>query len=391
MTTEHFVRYSPAVEREDPQFEQSLQHIVDFTKRYVAESRDTEGIGRAVRDAHAKGYGLARAEVEILAGLPVEYAQGVYATPGRHEAVIRFSAGPAHFGPDTQLGLTKGIGLKIFGVDGPTLLEDEPDSGTMDYATINAPVFFANTVQHYEFVQQIFSAAGAARPPGQTRAEARAAFHRMLSGFLTGLGTLSQPDWAWDELLAFLAVSRYGKPVNLLLSTYWTMGAVRHGDYIGKVSMAPVDAFAELVVRRNVMPTPATPDVFRRALVEELRERPFEFDLRVQLCTDLEAMPVEDVTVEWSEQLSPPVTVAKLRLPRQDIGDDENLEIMDAMSFTPWRCTAAHRPLGEIQRARKEVYRQSSLVRHQVNGQIRAEPRNLSEVFGKSKTAAGTR
>jgi hypothetical protein len=382
MTTQGFVRYSPSVERDDPQFEQSLQRIVEFTKRYVAGSRDTEGIGRAVRDAHAKGYGLARAEVEILGDLPLEYAQGAYARPGRHDAVVRFSAGPGHYGPDTQLGLTRGIGLKIFGIEGPTLLEDEPDSGTMDYANINAPVFFANTAEHYEFVQPIFSRLGAPPTPGQTRAEARVASHQLLSNFLTGMGTLPQPDWAWDEVLAFVSLGHYMKPVNSLLSTYWTMGAVRHGDYIGKVSVAPVDAFAERVARRDVVATPATPDVVRQALVEELRERPFEFDLRVQLCTDLDAMPVEDVTVEWSEYLSPPVTVAKLRLPQQDIGDDENLEIMDALSFTAWRCTEAHRPLGNIQRTRKEVYRQSSLVRHEVNGQIRAEPRSLSEVFG---------
>ena len=41
------------------------------------------------------------------------------------------------------------MALKIFDVTGPTLLEDEPDTGTFDYATINAPVFFCNTVEHY--------------------------------------------------------------------------------------------------------------------------------------------------------------------------------------------------------------------------------------------------
>jgi len=91
---------------------------------------------------------------------------------------------------------------------------------------------------------------------------------------------------------------------------------------------------------------------------------------------------VEDLTVEWSEELSPPQTVAKLRLPQQDIGDDENLELMDAVSITPWRCPEAHRPLGNLQRARKEVYRQSSLLRHELNHQLRREPENLAEVFG---------
>jgi hypothetical protein len=35
------------------------------------------------------------------------------------------------------------------------LLEDEPDSGTFDHAMINHPVFFANTVEHYVFIQEL--------------------------------------------------------------------------------------------------------------------------------------------------------------------------------------------------------------------------------------------
>jgi hypothetical protein len=85
-----FVRYSPEVEREEPTFEESLQRIVANLKQSVAASLEEEGIGRAVRGAHAKGHGLARAEFEVLAGLPPAYAQGVYAVPGRHEALIRF-------------------------------------------------------------------------------------------------------------------------------------------------------------------------------------------------------------------------------------------------------------------------------------------------------------
>ena len=156
---------------------------------------------------------------------------------------------------------------------------------------------------------------------------------------------------------------------------------MRHGDYIAKVRARPVQAYADQVVRRVIDRTSA-PEVFRPALVAELRERPYAFDLQVQLCADLDRMPVEDLTVEWPEELSPFVTVATLYLPRQDIGGDENLAQMDAVSFTPWRCTEAHRPLGNIQRARKEVYRQSSILRHQLNHQERREPKNLAAVFG---------
>jgi len=33
-------------------------------------------------------------------------------------------------------------------------------------------------------------------------------------------------------------------------------------------------------------------------------------------------------------------------------------------------------------RARKEVYRQSSILRHRLNGQVRKEPRTVAETFG---------
>ena len=131
-----FVRYDPEVERADPTFEQALQTVIERTTHYVAGSVESEGIERAVRDAHAKGYGLVRGEVEILAELPPAYAQGIYATPGRHEALIRFSNGSPHTGADVRMGNGVGMGLKIFGITGPTLLEDEPDSGTFDYALI---------------------------------------------------------------------------------------------------------------------------------------------------------------------------------------------------------------------------------------------------------------
>ena len=58
--TQKFVRYSPDVEREEPDFERTLQTVLDSMKQHMRGSLQSEGIGRVVRDAHAKGYGLAR-------------------------------------------------------------------------------------------------------------------------------------------------------------------------------------------------------------------------------------------------------------------------------------------------------------------------------------------
>ena len=51
-----FIKYTPDIEAADPQFDETLQTVIAKTERYIAGSVTTEGTGRAVRDAHAKGY-----------------------------------------------------------------------------------------------------------------------------------------------------------------------------------------------------------------------------------------------------------------------------------------------------------------------------------------------
>ena len=75
--------------------------------------------------------------------LPAAYAQGIYANPGRHGALIRFSSTSGHMGTDAQLGTGLGFAIKIFDVAGPKLVEDEPDSTTFDLVLKNNPTFIA--------------------------------------------------------------------------------------------------------------------------------------------------------------------------------------------------------------------------------------------------------
>ena len=105
-----FIKYTPNIEAVDPGFEENLQIVIGRTEQYIAQSVTAEGTGHAVRDAHAKGYGLVRGEVEILDQLPAEYAQGIYATSGKHDALIRFSNGSPHAGADARLGSRRRAG-----------------------------------------------------------------------------------------------------------------------------------------------------------------------------------------------------------------------------------------------------------------------------------------
>ena len=100
-------------------------------------------------------------------------------------------------------------------------------------------------------------------------------------------------------------------------------------------------------------------------------------------------MPSPGDKVRSGESVCIPNT-GTLRLPRQDISDSANLDKMDALSFTPWRVTAEHRPLGNIMRVRKEVSRHSSILRHRLNGQQRAEPSGADQILTTKLDASPT-
>jgi hypothetical protein len=196
---------------------------------------------------------------------------------------------------------------------------------------------------------------------------------------VTGKGTLGQEDLAWEELFAFVKAATQTPVHNPLLNTYWTMAAVRQGDDIAKIRVAPAPESAEHAIHHQ-LDLNGGPNVFGPTLVDELRAHAFDFALQVQLCTDLTAMPVNDATVEWPEKLSPLVTVGRVHLLSQDISGPEDFEKGDALAFNQWRVTSDHRPMGEIMDVRR-IYTASAKARRTLNHQPQREPTSADEVL----------
>ncbi|MEI9996932.1 MAG: hypothetical protein WDM91_20225 [Rhizomicrobium sp.] len=110
-------------------------------------------------------------------------------------------------------------------------------------------------------------------------------------------------------------------------------------------------------------------DALRTAVRDFFSRNGGAWDIRVQLCTNLEDMPVEDASKPWPEDKSPYITVARIEVPVQEAYSDESYQKIDtAMAFSPWHGLAVHRPLGSIMRARKETYEQSAKFRLSKNG-----------------------
>ena len=105
------------------------------------------------------------------------------------------------------------------------------------------------------------------------------------------------------------------------------------------------------------------------------------WELRVQLNTDLETMPVEDPTKPSDGKESPFRTVATPSVPAQISGEHGASDATDdRLSYTIWHSLAAHRPLGHINRARNETYVGSATFRRGFNGCPMHEPRSLAEL-----------
>jgi len=157
----------------------------------------------------------------------------------------------------------------------------------------NSPTRIAKTAKQYLCIQGISTESAKYLARGKT------GFHELLTKLLTGKGTLEQSEWAWDEMFAFVKTAQtpMRKP---LLRTSWTMAAMGHGDYVAKGRVTPTAESSAQAIHRGLDHN-GGPGVSGPMLVEEVQARAF-FDLQVQLSTDLDAKPVNDVTVEWPER-----------------------------------------------------------------------------------------
>ncbi|EQC25039.1 hypothetical protein SDRG_17077, partial [Saprolegnia diclina VS20] len=82
----------------------------------------------------------------------------------------------------------------------------------------------------------------------------------------------------------------------------------------------------------------------------------FDFAIQARRDTPEHPMPVEDASVRWSEVASPPVTVARLTLPRQSFRTAERAVLADKLVFDASHALPAHRPIGSLHRAGMAMY-----------------------------------
>ncbi len=91
----------------------------------------------------------------------------------------------------------------------------------------------------------------------------------------------------------------------------------------------------------------------------------------MQLCTDLDAMPVEDASVVRPEDKSPHVAVARITVKPQIAWSEARAAVGDdQLAFNPWHDVLDHRPLGGIMRSPRDDYPELSGLRSEITGAL---------------------
>ena len=133
------IPFDPSIEKPEDDESQVRQELIE-TLHSISETT-FENSGHAIRSVHAKSHALIVADVEVLDGLPSEFAQGLFAKHGRYQGVMRFSTNPGDI-LDDSVSAPRGLALKVIGVEGERLPGSEGDE-TQDFVMANAPAFAA--------------------------------------------------------------------------------------------------------------------------------------------------------------------------------------------------------------------------------------------------------
>jgi hypothetical protein len=161
----------------------------------------------------------------------------------------------------------------------------------------------------------------------------------------------------------YLTLKNMKKHANLLDIPYFSGSPFLFGE--GQAVKFGVTPQHE---RQSKLPSKPTDYFLRERLMEDVENREFHLNFNVQFQMDSRREPVEDTSRQWK---SPWLKLATIKIPIQQFTAQEQLMFGENRVFSPWQCLAAHRPLGGINWARRDVYKMLSdfrLRRNAVSG-----------------------
>jgi hypothetical protein len=295
-----------------PNEDRLLDEIIDSMHR---QQEKDNAPGATYRAVHAKHNALLRIKFEVEGNLPPGLAIGLFSEPYTYDGWLRFSNGD----PTRRADATKdfrGAAIKLHDVPGERIPESNEPT-TQDFILLNTPGMATGTVELFHDAIVMGTASFAVKHP------------HVAAGLIRQFDSPSSP-----------ADIKYWSNTPSLLGP----------DQVVKYVLVPTSAYV------SPSPEKREDDYLSEHLEQHLSQGDATFDFMVQVRTDADTMPVEDISVHWSEDAAPLVKVASLTISPQDFRTAARNDLSEELSFSIAHSLAEHRPLGAIARARMRVY-----------------------------------
>ena len=288
------------------------------------QARKSKRFGNG-RTLHRKQLAAAHGTLEVLDGLPHYAHFGLFAIPHDYEVWVRLSNGGVDKAPDKMPDI-RGFALRVLGVRGNSALGNGP-AVSQDFTLINQEAFaFAGSTEFVEFVVAASQGNG-----------------HLLKYLVRKHGLLGVPG----QLGKMIKVVK--KPfTGFATETLFSALPMANGPYAVRVRLVPSTA--------NGKPESGAQNDWSADFAARLRKGPLHWDMQLQFFASEQLTPIEDASVNWTTPYS---TVARLMLPQQDLDAPDAkafAERVEGSVIDPWQALVEHRPLGDVQRARKVVY-----------------------------------
>ena len=319
-------------------------YLDSIVSSFQTQMRDLWKPGGFERGGNTKTHGIVRGEFIVHDNLPAELRHGVYAQPHTYRAWVRFSGPGPYITPDIDDVGFMSISIKLMGVPGPKLMDEE--KFTLDMFGVSPPTFVTP----------------------DTRANAQLQIESVKNASIFYFLNFHRPHLL-DLIMQSLWIKTQSSPFE---APYFSCVPYLLGE--GQAMQYSVWPKSKRRTRIPRLPLRPPDDYLRNAMVAALTAGDVELDIRLQRQTDSHLMPIENNAVLWPEKLSPRVSVATLRLPRQKFDSPAQMEFAKRLSYNPWHTIAEHRPLGNQSRARRRMYLELSMLRHSMNDVPHYEP-----------------
>jgi hypothetical protein len=358
----NYLRYDESLEHPIKDEEKTIGELLEVIRRTQVLLNDQ--YRHAVRFAHSKSHGVLKGELAVRGDLPGELRQGLFGVARSYPVIIRFSTAPGDLLADS-VSTPRGMAVKVVGIDGMEMGEENLGQRTQDFVFVDAKTFGVPDVK--AFLGNLKLIEKNLNDPELVKKTVS----NIARGVNAALGLVGAHSGTLEQL---------GAPeTHVLGQTFGSCAPIRYGDYIAKVAFTPLSENLKKLKGKHVGVNFHYSGL-RDAVVEFFKSETAVWEVGVQLCADLEKMPIEDHSKVWGEDVSPYRGVGTITVRPQDAYiAARRVYVDEVLAFNPWHAVAAHRPLGNIMRARKRAYAESAGYRRKMNGRIGVEPRDIWE------------